>query len=262
MYSVVLATALMAGGEAPAWGGGYGGCTGGHVGIGGALVNYLALNYSCGGGGNYFAFSGCYGNGIGGCFGGAHGGGYGACYGAAGSCYGGATGACYGSASGGSCYGATFYGSCSGCYGGGFSGYYGSMFGCNGNCYGGALFFPATSAIIPTPALPGVAVVPVTVTSQNHEHHAAPAAAPARFTVRLPAEAKLFVEGQASTLTSDTRTFETPALRPDRNYAYALKAEMIRDGKVVVESREVIFQAGKDVTVDFSNLGQDRSAQR
>ena len=75
--------------------------------------------------------------------------------------------------------------------------------------------------------------------------------APARITVRLPADARLFVNGEACALTSNTRSFETPRLQPGREYAYTLKAEVVRDGRTRSESRQVVFQAGKQVQVEF-----------
>jgi uncharacterized protein (TIGR03000 family) len=90
MYSVVLMTALAAGGNAtPAWHHGcHGGCHGCFGGYGGC--------YGCNGCYGCYGYSGCYG--FGGCYGGAsYGGGYYGCYG------------CYG------CSG------CYGCYGGGYA---------------------------------------------------------------------------------------------------------------------------------------------
>jgi uncharacterized protein (TIGR03000 family) len=82
------------------------------------------------------------------------------------------------------------------------------------------------------------------------------AAAPAHFTVRLPAEARLVVHGVRCPLTSDTRSFDTPELAPGEVYFYDLEAEVTRDGRVVTESKRVAFRAGEQVTVRFDGLGR------
>lgn len=79
-------------------------------------------------------------------------------------------------------------------------------------------------------------------------------AAPARLTVRLPEEARLFVDGQACPLTSSPRSFDTPRLEGGRKFYYTLKAEMVRDGQTLVESQRVVVEAGKKVDVTFENL--------
>jgi len=88
------------------------------------------------------------------------------------------------------------------------------------------------------------------------------AAAPARITVTLPADAKLFVDNVACNLTSGTRSFDTPKLEPGRTYSYVLKAEVERDGKMRTDERRVVFQAGKQVAVDFGSLESVSTASR
>jgi uncharacterized protein (TIGR03000 family) len=83
----------------------------------------------------------------------------------------------------------------------------------------------------------------------------------ARITVRLPEEARLFIDGVECSLTSDTRTFDTPALEAGREYTYTLRAELRRDGQTVTDHRVVVFRAGEPVTVDFGNLNE-RVARR
>lgn len=96
---------------------------------------------------------------------------------------------------------------------------------------------------------------------------AAPAAdekqgAGARLTVRLPEEARLYVDGAVCPVSSDSRSFETPALRPGMAYCYTLRAEVVRDGRPVSESRRVDFRAGDQVVVNFGHLGTTRTARR
>jgi uncharacterized protein (TIGR03000 family) len=75
-----------------------------------------------------------------------------------------------------------------------------------------------------------------------------------RVTVKLPADARLYVDNVVCPLTSDTRTFNTPELEVGRSYFYTLKAEVVRDGETRTRSTRVVVEAGKDVTVEFKDL--------
>jgi uncharacterized protein (TIGR03000 family) len=77
----------------------------------------------------------------------------------------------------------------------------------------------------------------------------------AQITVQLPADARLNVHGIDCPLTSDSRTFETPALTPGQTYYYNLKAEVVRDGRVIAQTRRVGFRSGERVLVSFEDLG-------
>lgn len=76
----------------------------------------------------------------------------------------------------------------------------------------------------------------------------------ARVTVHLPAAARLYVDGILCPLTSDTRAFDTPPLRPGRDYAYILKAELVRDGQTVTNSKRVLVRSGETSSVDFGDM--------
>jgi len=74
-----------------------------------------------------------------------------------------------------------------------------------------------------------------------------------RVTVKVPEDARLWVNGVFCPLTSGTRSFETPAVEPGRLYVYTIRAEVIREGRRRSESREVVFEGGKPVTVKFDD---------
>lgn len=76
----------------------------------------------------------------------------------------------------------------------------------------------------------------------------------AKLIVSLPAEGKLFVDGQPVP-DPRRREFNTPALSEGRKYFYELRAELIRDGKTVTQTRRVILKAGDVIRADFSDLG-------
>jgi uncharacterized protein (TIGR03000 family) len=86
--------------------------------------------------------------------------------------------------------------------------------------------------------------------------------APARFKVRLPRQAKLYVNDVLCPAESRVRSFATPTLPGGRDYAYTLKAEIEINGQVHSESRRVVFQAGKEVDLDFGDLTVVRALVR
>jgi uncharacterized protein (TIGR03000 family) len=91
------------------------------------------------------------------------------------------------------------------------------------------------------------------------ELNATPAVA--RVTVVLPDSATLTVNGTAVSATRGTQTFETPSLEAGRRYFYTIKADLVRDGRTVSETRRVEVEAGKDVKVDFTPVAV-RTARR
>jgi len=69
--------------------------------------------------------------------------------------------------------------------------------------------------------------------------------APATIIVSLPANATLTIDDAATTSTDSTRVFTSPVLPAGREFHYTLKAQMVRDGKSVVVSKEVTVRAGE-----------------
>jgi uncharacterized protein (TIGR03000 family) len=239
MYSVVLATMISVGGaNAPTtWWHGCHGC------------------YGCGG---CYGCHGCYG-----CYG-CHGYAFG-CYGCCGGCYG-----CYGG-----CYGC--YGGCYGCYGccGGCYGCYGGCYGCYGGCYGGVVYVYGCSGCCggtggqPPPKTGGDAQAEIQKLREVIEQLkkrlesyekkesppvSQPSAGPARVTIQLPADAKLYIDNVACPLTSGKRSFDTPSLQPNKKYFYNVRAEVVRDGQLQTETQRVVVQSGQQVSVNFANF--------
>lgn len=75
----------------------------------------------------------------------------------------------------------------------------------------------------------------------------------ATLVVSLPADAKLFIQEQATTTTGESRTFVSPTLEAGKDYVYTLKAELVRDGKPLSVTRQVTVRAGMTVqaSIDF-----------
>ncbi len=197
----------------------------------GTGADATACHKTCGGCYSY-ACSGCYG--CSGCWGYSCGG----CWGCSGKgCFGGGLfrgKGCHCSCYGG-CYGCTGYYGCCGC-----TGYYtcGGYYGCNGiGCagYGVAPVAPVT----PVKPEPAPAPAPKEVS------------APATIVVTLPADAKLTIDGAATSSTSARRTFVSPTLPAGQEFGYTLQAEIVRDGKTVKVTKQVTVRAGEETTVSF-----------
>jgi uncharacterized protein (TIGR03000 family) len=216
MYSVVLMAALAAGESTPE----------------------LFFRHGCYGGG-----WGCYGGGGwggGGCYGWGH-----SCRGY-GICYGGCYGACYGSyasAVGG-------WGMPYGCYGPGYA--------CGGGC--GGYMSPAYG--VPMAPVVGPKTEPGTVKPEgdgkkpkNGGDEEVGTSNRARLIVNLPSDGKLYVDDRPIRDAAPQKTFQTPALAKGQKYYYEVRAEVMRDGKPVSETRRVIVRAGATIRADFSSLG-------
>jgi len=268
MYNVVLASMLLAGGEATTWH--CHGCCGGCYGCHG--VSYPGYNYGC---------SGCRG---------CHG-----CFGWAGSwCHGchcsGCSG-CWGCHGCSGCSGCWGYSACAGCYGSWGYAYYGgctcngsfcnggvvvampACYGCHGGgsgCCGGVYAQPPGQRPVMPPAAdlqPRTKAEEELIRKtlkelreqlekarkeQKQEETQAPTSpAPARVTVNLPGDARLWVDQVECPLTSDVRSFSTPALQPGQTYFYTLRIEVERNGSRATDSQRVLVSAGENVTVNF-----------
>jgi len=142
------------------------------------------------------------------------------------------------------CCGCAGY-SCSGCCGcSGCSGW--SCSGCSGCCGCAAPVYSAPAY----PAHPIAPVVPVKP-GEPIGKPVGQAAAPATIIVSLPADAKLFIDGAATTSTAARRVFVSPELNPGKEFHYTLKAEFAREGKPVTETKRVAVTAGNETNVLF-----------
>ncbi|MBX7103380.1 MAG: TIGR03000 domain-containing protein [Gemmataceae bacterium] len=174
------------------------------------------------------------------CYGGCHGG----CRGVANGCVG-CNGGCRGYACNG-CYGGN---SCNGCHGGHglFSrfrnrGCHGgnSCCGCHGGnaCYGGCtgVVVGCTGGM----ACQGGVVVGAVASADM----------PATVCINVPANAKVFFDGAATTATGSTRNFTTPALTAGVEHSYTVTAEL--DGKKTT-ARVLAVRAGEVATLTLTD---------
>lgn len=71
---------------------------------------------------------------------------------------------------------------------------------------------------------------------------------------KVPADAKLYVDGQLTTSTGPERTFYTPPLERGKKFYYEVKAEMVLNGQTITEEKKVILEAGAHITEEFTVL--------
>jgi uncharacterized protein (TIGR03000 family) len=81
---------------------------------------------------------------------------------------------------------------------------------------------------------------------------------PAHVVVKLPADARLFVDGVPCPLTSAQRSFDTPPLEPGKTYYYSLRVE----GRSLAETKRVTVRAGKETVVEFEPTTSLTTASR
>jgi uncharacterized protein (TIGR03000 family) len=78
-------------------------------------------------------------------------------------------------------------------------------------------------------------------------------AQPATLTVRLPADARLTVEGQVTKQTGAERRFISPPLEPGQKFSYTLAAFWEPNNYTkIARTRKVSVQAGKETEVDLT----------
>ena len=152
----------------------------------------------------------------------------------------------------GSCHKSKHHGRMKGCHGGhGGHGGHGCHSSCHGGygCAGGACHGGCGGYTMP----PAGTVIPVVPQEMKKSTSVEPA--PATIIVSLPASAKLMVDGNPTTSTSDRRVFVSPALDRGMEYFYTLKAEVVRDGKTETRTEKVTVRAGEEtkVQINFAN---------
>jgi uncharacterized protein (TIGR03000 family) len=188
----------------------------------------------------------CFGGSWCGCYGGGYGYGSYGCAGCYGGCYGGY--GCWGGYGCNGCYGC--YGGCGGCYGGW------GCYGCSGcyGCYGGYGGYGYGSSVITVPSYDAAPVAPV---GPAPEKIMPPAKiggelSKAKVTIDVPAQARLYIDGQAMPDKSGKRTFVTPPLQAGQTYFYDVRLEVVQNGQTQVQTTRVVLRPGDVVAATFN----------
>jgi uncharacterized protein (TIGR03000 family) len=131
---------------------------------------------------------------------------------------------------------------CSGCYGcsGGHFVNSGCCGGVNSGCCGGAVTSGCNGC---TGGTGGTVATPASTLAAQASPNAA------TIVVHLPEAAGLFIDGRVTSAASAERTFTTPALEEGTSNVYTLKAAIVRNGEVFVETATVTVHAGKETQV-------------
>ena len=75
--------------------------------------------------------------------------------------------------------------------------------------------------------------------------------APVELTIRLPEDAKLFVQNQLYPGSGRRRRFTSTPARLGKDYVFNLRVEVVRDGVVLSMSQEVRLRAGQHSEIRF-----------
>jgi uncharacterized protein (TIGR03000 family) len=125
-----------------------------------------------------------------------------------------------------------------------------------GNSAGNAVpAVPATTPVQRSDTAP-VASVPVPAAPATTTPATTPVVERATIRVKLPPGATLYVDDRRSPSTEPVRQFSTPPLPVGKEFAYLMKAEVVRNGQTETFMQKVPFRAGERVEVDFTTAGR------
>jgi uncharacterized protein (TIGR03000 family) len=105
---------------------------------------------------------------------------------------------------------------------------------------------PAEPPTAPAPVEPGPGAVPppVKTSSMSYENSGV-------LTVWVPYEAMVTVNGRETKSTGSRRQFVSFGLKPGLSYKYVVKAEIVRNGQTVEDTRTINLTAGQITAVAF-----------
>jgi uncharacterized protein (TIGR03000 family) len=69
--------------------------------------------------------------------------------------------------------------------------------------------------------------------------------------VQVPADAKVFVNDLATRSTGSDRRFMSRGLELGREYTYNVRAEVVRDGQTITETKTISLQSGRTGALNF-----------
>ena len=70
-------------------------------------------------------------------------------------------------------------------------------------------------------------------------------------TIWVPAEAKVYINGRETRSKGAQREYVSYGLKPGYSYRYQVRAEILRDGKLVEETRDLYLSGGAREAVAF-----------
>jgi uncharacterized protein (TIGR03000 family) len=146
----------------------------------------------------------------------------------------------------------------------GFAGCYGSCYGSYTNyfsywtqpptAYGYGMPMHATPPANVVPVAPGTPPPPPPPPGAKPPEAAIERGAPASVTITLPADAILYANGIRMAQKSAERKFVTPPMEENGRYHYVFTAEIMRDGQMQTETKQVEVWSGATIRVDFGTM--------
>jgi uncharacterized protein (TIGR03000 family) len=82
----------------------------------------------------------------------------------------------------------------------------------------------------------------------------------ALLSVKVPGDAKVFVNDRPTSSTGEDREYISRDLQPGARYSYKVRAEFTRDGKAVSEEKIVQLTAGQNSALNFAGEQQVQTA--
>jgi uncharacterized protein (TIGR03000 family) len=73
----------------------------------------------------------------------------------------------------------------------------------------------------------------------------------AKLLIKLPANAKLFIDDMPVKTALGVQLLDTPALEPDKVYFYTVRIEVMRDSQPLSETRRILIRAGQVARLEF-----------
>jgi uncharacterized protein (TIGR03000 family) len=80
--------------------------------------------------------------------------------------------------------------------------------------------------------------------------------------LRVPPDAKVWFDGEATTQRGEVRNFQSPSLDPAKQYSYEIRATWQQDGRPIEHTRRVRVRAGDRIRVNLAEWETDRTAGR
>ncbi|MCA9116112.1 MAG: TIGR03000 domain-containing protein [Planctomycetaceae bacterium] len=91
----------------------------------------------------------------------------------------------------------------------------------------------------------------------SSSYYAATTSKSATLVVKVPENARVYLQDQKMTLTGTTRRFYSPALDSSKSYVYTVRVEVDRDGRTITRETEATVTAGGNVEVSVDFAGPD-----
>jgi uncharacterized protein (TIGR03000 family) len=151
----------------------------------------------------------------------------------------------------------SYYGSSGGSSGGSWGssgGSSGGSWGSSGGSSGGAVMYAPATPAVPAegqPMTPSTNDAPPTP-MPGAVYRSLGGSQVALLNVNVPADAKVFVNGAATTSTGTQRQFISRGLNAGNRYAYEVKVEITKDGETATENKSVTLGPGEQASLAFN----------